>query len=130
MDLDTFIDYLEQESCSLINIFVSYDKLYAELTYTMTSLYLNVNGPTWIEEQRKKCFEFPHLITDIEKGYSVGNVSLNPYHYSIIHTNFIDSRLEQLLKLKKIIEKVYVGLPSKVDIYRYKNDYDLYIFYL
>ncbi len=129
MDLDTFINYLSQKEGLLINIFVSHDKLYAEFAISLCTYYLNVAHPSWTTNNMKQPFKFSRLNSNVERSWGVQKTSLNPYHYSIVHTNFIISTSNQLIKLKKIIEDVYDRLPSKVDIYRYKNDYDLKIEY-
>ncbi len=130
MGLDTFINYLLIKDSFFINIFVSYDKVYASMAWGNGDIYLNVDVPSWIiNDIIYKKYQFPVLETNICDDRSVYPTSLNPYHYSIIHTNYIQVSQGDLVKLKKIIEDVYDRLPSKVDIYRYKNDYDLSISY-
>ncbi len=130
MDLDTFIDYLYQKDNNYIRIFVSYDKYYAEMLKFRGHMYLNVAKSEWNSEGVDDMkYIFPGLKNILEPRDFILKTSLNPYHYSVIHTNYIYANTEQLIRLRKIIEDVYDKLPSKVDIHRYKNDYDLYIIY-
>ncbi len=124
MNLDTFIDCLEQYPKYFMYIFVSYDTLCAEICFLGQSKCIGVDKSYWVSNPVFTGFPFPVLKTNLRKCTNT-HTYLNPYHYSIIHTNYIMSTPESRTKLKKIIEDVYVRLPSKVDIYRYKNDYDL-----
>ncbi len=131
MDLDTFIRKLSEKKLCQLNIFIAYDKFYAEYVFQKKVQYLNVDGSKgWEFRPEFELRDVMSFRTIPSKRSRIWVSTLNIHHYSIIRAENYNIFTGRPAELRKIIEDVYDGLPSKVDIYRYKNDYDLSIFYL
>ncbi len=139
MNLDTFSKNVKDIERGRINLIVKIDGIILDV---MTDSHVGWEHEICVSNLEvlrytNKDFRSIILTTDIyqvkcDKEYAGCNfldtfkfayTIFNPYHYDVIKVYNIEKRYVETLY--KEIEILYDFLPSKVNIYRYQNDFDL-----
>ncbi len=134
MDIDKFIEKLEEYNLYGICILIKYDSIIAEIECVSEIMYIKYHpfaqNMDWKHINGKGAHKFPISYDHLYTHFRQFKTYTNPYHWTVIHLNSVKPTLKSFSKIKSVIENVYNNLPSKVDIGRYKNDFDLEISYL